>query len=84
MARLPLLLAMALALSACAEDYGYAYTYDPYLGPRGHYVTFVHAPPPACSRPTYVGPYNEDQFRGDYFAGPYCAPDEVAGRPSPR
>jgi hypothetical protein len=82
MARLWLLPA-ALALSACAEDYGYVYTYDPYLGPRGHYVTFVHAPPYECGRLTYVGPYNRGDFRGDYDSGPYCAPDEGAGQPSP-
>jgi hypothetical protein len=73
----------ALALSACADDYGYVYTYDPYLGPRGHYVTLVHSPPPACALPTYVGPYNQGQFRGDYYSGPYCAPEEGAGGPSP-
>lgn len=80
MARVPLLLTALLALSACAEDFGYAYSYDPYTGPRGHYVTVVHAPPPACGGLTFDGPYNEGGYRGDYYSGPYCD----AGQPPPR
>jgi hypothetical protein len=60
------------ALSAC-EGYGYAYDYDPYLGPRGHYVSPFGTKTPAapCQRVAYAGPY-EDGYRGTYAAGPYC------------
>jgi hypothetical protein len=74
MARFPLVLAAALGLSACAEDFGYVYSYDPYLGPRGHYVTLLHSPPPACGGLTFVGPFNEGDYRGEHLSGPYCAP----------
>jgi hypothetical protein len=62
----------ALGLSACAR-YGYVYDYDPYLGPRGHYVGpfALHRPP--C-RLVYAGPY-EAGYRGPYLSGPYCAPE---------
>jgi hypothetical protein len=83
MPRIPVLLGVGLGLSACAENSGYIYTYDPYLGPRGHYVTLADGPPPACARFTYVGPYNEGQFRGGYYSGPYCAPPEEPAHASP-
>lgn len=76
MAKVWLLLTAAVALSACAQ-YGYVYTYDPYLGPRGQYVTLTGGPSPAtaydCSRLVYAGPH-EDGYRGAYLDGPYCAP----------
>lgn len=73
MARLPLLFVFAIALSGCAaEDFGYVYSYDPYLGPKGHYVRVVHSPPAECGGLLFVGPYNEGGYRGDYDAGPYC------------
>jgi len=63
----------AMGLSACVEGYGYAYEYDPYLGPRGHYVSehptrHMQAP---CQRVAYSGPY-QDGYGGTYYAGPYC------------
>lgn len=63
----------AVGLGACAEGYGYAYDYDPYLGPRGHYTSrWSHrqAPQP-CQHVAYSGPY-EDGYGGTYYAGPYC------------
>jgi hypothetical protein len=70
----------ALGLSACGHAY-YAYDYDPYLGPRGHYVSpywgpYPPPPPPPC-RPIYAGPY-EAGYRGSYLSGPYCAPTSEA------
>ncbi|HEX3700057.1 MAG TPA: hypothetical protein VHV27_05220 [Phenylobacterium sp.] len=74
-----LVVAAALGLSACAEDYGYAYDYDPYLGPRGHHVgPFSHRTQHAalaCSRYVFTGPY-DGGWRGPYYAGPYCVQDE--------
>ena len=74
-----LALAAPLALSACAESYGYAYDYDPYLGPRGHYVGPLEPrrPAPACADATYSGPYY-DGYRRPYDIGPDCA-----GPPAP-
>lgn len=75
----------ALALCACA-DYGYVYSYDPYLGPRGHYVgPFEHpaaGPALACARIVYSGPYYGG-YRGPYDSGPYCAAVEQIGRSPP-
>jgi len=64
----------SLGLSACAEGYGYAYDYDPYRGPTGHYVSPFGSqrPRPACAHVYYSGPY-EDGMRGSYYAGPFCA-----------
>lgn len=75
----------ALALSACA-DYGYVYSYDPYLGPRGHYVGPFEHPPVraalACARVVYGGPYYGG-YRGPYYSGPYCADGERIGQAPP-
>jgi hypothetical protein len=71
----------ALGLSACGSGWGYAYDYDPYLGPRGHYVSpFDHRPAraaPPCARVVYSGPY-EGGYRGPYYAGPFCADAQPA------
>ena len=70
------LFATALGLSACAAA-DYAYDYDPYYGPRGHYVSHLGRTTPrtACAQTVYLGPY-QDEMRGTYYAGPYCvAPD---------
>lgn len=68
----------ALGLCACA-DYGYVYSYDPYLGPRGHYAGAFERPPArpalACVRVAYSGPYYGG-YRGPYYSGPYCADGE--------
>lgn len=61
-----------LGLSACAEGYDYVYDYDPYLGPRGHYVRpFKPAPAAACARVVYAPQL--DPWRGAYESGPVCA-----------
>lgn len=76
--RAGLLIAAALLLSGCAEGYGYAYDYDPYRGPVGHYVSpfGTKRPKAACARVYYTGPY-QDGMRGAFYAGPFCA-DGVA------
>lgn len=70
-----LFLAAAWALAAC-QSYGYVYDYDPYLGPRGHYVGPFEGHGRqaglACARTVYAGPY-ERAWRGPYDAGPFCA-----------
>jgi hypothetical protein len=71
-------LAATWGLSAC-QGYGYAYDYDPYLGPRGHYVSpFDKAPRQSCQRTAYAGPY-EDGYRGAYRAGPICVDGVAVG-----
>ena len=78
----PVLIAIAaLALTGCGSA-EYAYDYDPYYGPRGHYVSAFHHPTQtvaaSCARTVYLGPY-DGGVRGPYYAGPYClGPD---GRP---
>jgi hypothetical protein len=65
------LIVAALGLSACAADY--AYDYDPYFGPRGHYVSHFGPKPQrlACARTVYLGRY-DGGLRGPYVTGPYC------------
>jgi len=80
-----LVIAAALGLSACGEAY-YAYDYDPYAGPRGHYVSpfdpHPRAAAPACGRWVMSGPY-ADGYRGPYYAGPYCADAVQVGAMAP-
>lgn len=71
-----LIVAAALALSACADAYGYAYCYDPLHGPKGYYYGPLE-PKPACARDGgqtafFQGP-NYGGWRGPYYAGPYPA-----------
>jgi hypothetical protein len=78
-----LIVAAALALSGCTANY--AYDYDPYAGPRGHYVSAFHHPAQSaavpCARTVYLGPY-DGGVRGPYYAGPYCVgPDGRAMAP---
>ncbi|MFC3068619.1 hypothetical protein [Phenylobacterium soli] len=75
MGRALLALATLMTLSACAEGYSYVYDYDPYLGPRGHYVRpFRPASLQGCARVAYVRQL--DPWRGEYASGPVCAAAE--------
>ena len=74
-----MLLAMGVvALSGCASsDYGYAYCYDSYLAPTGHYYGPLE-PKPNCPAPSagstyYLGPHPAS-YRGPYLSGPYNRP----------
>ena len=72
MTRVLIALIGLLGLAACAEGYTYVYDYDPYLGPRGHYVRpFKPMPVTACRAVAYVPQL--DPWRGDYVSGPVCA-----------
>lgn len=83
MTRALIALIALLGLSACAEGYTYVYDYDPYLGPRGHYVRpFKAAPASACRVVAYAPQLDRqiDPWRGAYESGPYCA-DGAVGAP---
>ena len=70
-----LILVAALALGGCAAGH-YEYDYDPWLGPRGHYVGGLfdqasHRPARICDRVEFQGPFYGG-YRGPYSSGPYC------------
>ena len=78
MLRILLALPVLAALYGCAAPWpDYAYDYDPYLGPHGHYVGPHEGGPGRtglpCAKIAYFGPY-EAGYRGAYVAGPVCAP----------
>jgi hypothetical protein len=67
----------ALALSGCAQAYGYGYCYDPLHGPKGFYYGPLE-PKPACARePARAGAFQGPAYggwRGPFYAGPVPAP----------
>lgn len=88
MTRNALVLAAALPLAACVGG-GYAYDYDPWLGPHGHYVggwfdAASHRPPRPCPMVEFRGPY-DGGWRGPYVSGPHCvvAATTVSDAPHP-
>ena len=77
MLRALILFAALPALAGCAQWADYAYDYDPYGGPHGHYVGPLEGGPGrtslGCAPVAFTGPYDAG-YRGAYMAGPVCAP----------